>query len=507
MKAFVGNPFMKGMRVMNSILELKGLSKFYHGVIALNKVSCTFDKGEIHALIGENGAGKSTLIKSVSGAVQFDEGSVVIDGKEFSSVQPNDAIENGIAVIYQEFCLIPSMSVAENIFVGQKIGGKNLVNIELMHQKAADIFKQLGADIDSHAMVATLSTAQQQLVEIAKAVSRNAKVLFMDEPSATLAMAEVDAMFKIMRALKERGVTIIYVSHRLDEVFEICDKVTIMRDGEYVVTKQIEDITRKELINYMVGRELDATCPIRTNKIGKIALEAKNITGNSVQNISLKVHHGEVLGIAGLVGSGRSEFAKVLYGAAKKESGQIIIDGKEVTIKSPGEAIEQGIGLIPEDRKTEGLLLEYPIDWNISLMCLKRLSKHAIIQNDKVNETVMKYFDRMGIKAPSVHNLAKSLSGGNQQKVVVAKTLAAETKIIIFDEPTRGIDVGAKREIYQLMNELAAEGNAIIMISSDMEEVLGMSDRIVVFHEGKVSGELDKKDFSQNNVMTLASGL
>lgn len=492
---------------MGSILALKELSKFYHGVIALNKVSCSFEKGEIHALIGENGAGKSTLIKSVSGAIQFDEGSIVIDGKEFSSIRPGEAIDNGIAVIYQELCLIPSMCVAENIFIGQKIGGKNLVDIEQMHKKSAEIFRQLGVDIDTHTMVSDLSTAQQQLVEIAKAVSRNAKVIFMDEPSATLAMAEVEAMFKITRSLKEKGVTIIYVSHRLDEIFEICDKVTIMRDGEYITTKKIEDITRKQLINYMVGRELDAACPARDNPIGEVALEVKNITGNGVRGISLKVNHGEVLGIAGLVGSGRTEFAKVLYGAAKKESGQIFIDGKEVTIKSPEEAIAHGIGLIPEDRKNEGLLLEYPIDWNISLMCLKRLSKHFVIQNDKVKETVMKYFDRMGVKSPSIHNLAKSLSGGNQQKVVVAKTLAAQTSIIIFDEPTRGIDVGAKWEIYQLMNELAAEGNAIIMISSDMEEVLGMSDRIIVFHEGKVSGELDKENFSQSNVMTYASGL
>lgn len=492
---------------MDTILSLKEVSKFYHGVIALNKVSFSFDRGKIHALIGENGAGKSTLIKSVSGAIKFDEGSIVIDGKEFTSIHPNEALENGIAVIYQEFCLVPSMSVAENIFIGQRVGPQKFVNYNLMHEKAAEIFKQLGADIDTHAMVGELSTAQQQLVEIAKAVSRNAKVLFMDEPSATLAMAEVENMFKIMRRLKEQGVTIIYVSHRLDEIFQICDKVSIMRDGEYVITKKITDITRKELINYMVGRELDATCPTRDNKIGSVALEVKNVTGNGVYNINLSVRHGEVLGIAGLVGSGRSEFAKVLYGAAHKDSGQIFIDGKEVEIKSPGGAVINGIGLIPEDRKTEGLLLDYPIDWNISMMCLKRLSKHTVIQNEKVKETVMKYFKRMRIKAPSVHSLAKSLSGGNQQKVVIAKTLAAETRIIIFDEPTRGIDVGAKREIYQLMNELAAEGDAIIMISSDMEEVLGMSDRIVVFHEGTVSGEINKNEFSQNNVMMLASGV
>lgn len=492
---------------MSTILELKQLSKFYHGVIALNKVSCSFDKGEIHALVGENGAGKSTLIKSVSGAIPFDEGIVTIDGKEFSSIQPHEAIENGISVIYQEFCLIPSMSVAENVFVGQKIGEKKLVDMELMHTKARAIFDELGAAIDTHEMVGNLSTAQQQLVEIAKAVSRNAKVLFMDEPSATLAMAEVEAMFRIMRTLKEKGVTIIYVSHRLDEIFEICDRVTVMRDGEYIITKNINQITRKELIHHMVGREIDSVCPVRNHKVGSIALEARNITGNGVYDISFSVRHGEVLGIAGLVGSGRSEFAKVLYGAAKKESGQVFIDGHEVSIQSPGEAVKQGIGLIPEDRKAEGLLLEYPIDWNISLMCLKRLSKHTVIQNNKVEEIVRKYFNRMKIKAPGIHSLAKSLSGGNQQKVVVAKTLAAETKIIIFDEPTRGIDVGAKREIYQLMNELAAEGNAIIMISSDMEEVLGMSDRIVVFHEGRISGQLEKEDFSQSNVMMFASGL
>ncbi len=491
---------------MSTILELREVSKYYHGVIALNKVSMKVEKGEIHGLIGENGAGKSTLIKSVSGAIHFDEGSITIDGKEFQSLNPDDAINSGIAVIYQEFCLVPSLSVAENIFIGQRVGDGKLVNLDLMHTRAKEIFDQLGVNIDTHAMVGSLSTAQQQLVEIAKAVSRNAKVLFMDEPSATLAMSEVNAMFEIMRTLKSQGVTIIYVSHRLDEIFEICDCVTVMRDGQYITTKSTQEMTRKELITYMVGRELDNTCPPRNNPIGEIALEARNVTGNGVRNISLNVRHGEVLGIAGLVGSGRSEFAKVLYGDAKLESGQILIDGKEVQIKSPGEAIEHGIGLIPEDRKTEGLLLEYPIDWNISLMCLKRLSKHMVIQTEKVSSVVKKYFDRMGVKAPSVHNLAKSLSGGNQQKVVVAKTLAAETKIIIFDEPTRGIDVGAKWEIYQLMNELTAEGNAIIMISSDMEEVLGMSDRIVVFHEGTVGGELSKEDFTQEAVMTYASG-
>ncbi|MBQ6370895.1 MAG: sugar ABC transporter ATP-binding protein [Firmicutes bacterium] len=492
---------------MKTILELKGLSKFYHGVIALDKVSCSFGEGEIHALIGENGAGKSTLIKSVSGAIQFDEGSIVINGKEFTSMTPDQALDAGVAVIYQEFCLVPSMNVAENIFIGQQVGSKYLADIPQMHQKAQEIFEKLGAKIDTHAMVNTLSTAQQQLVEIAKAVSRNAKVLFMDEPSATLAMQEVQAMFGIMRTLKEQGVTIIYVSHRLDEIFEICDRVTVMRDGKYVSTSDIKDITRQQLINAMVGRQLDSACPPRNAKIGDVALEVKDLMGNGDYNIDLAVHHGEVLGIAGLVGSGRSEFAKVLYGAVPKDGGHIYVEGKEVEINSPSQAIELGIGLIPEDRKTEGILLEYPIDWNISLMILKKLSNHMVINMQAVKETVEKYFKRMRIKAPSTQNLVKSLSGGNQQKVVVAKTLAAETKIIIFDEPTRGIDVGAKQEIYQLMNELVEEGNAIIMISSDMEEVLGMSDRIVVFHEGTVAGELEKKDFSQANVMSLASGL
>jgi len=492
---------------MDTILELKKLTKRYHGVTALNKISASFAKGEIHALMGENGAGKSTLIKAIAGAIPFDEGSLIINGWEYPKITPHEAIANGIGVIYQEFCLVPSMSIAENIFLGKKIGSNVKPDFLEMHRLSAEIFDKFNIKIDTKRMVSSLSTAQQQIVEIAKAVLRDVKVLIMDEPSATLAMSEVSKMFELMKVLKEQGVTVIYISHRMDEVFEICDRVTVLRDGEYVGTDNISNIDKKTLVNMMVGRDLDENCPLRNAVIGEVVLEARNVTGNGVNNINMVLHRGEILGMSGLVGSGRTELAKVIYGAAKMESGQIYINGKEVSIRTPGEAIKSGIGLIPEDRKTEGVLLEYSIDWNISLMCLKRLSRNMVILKDKVKEAVYKYFELMSIKAPSVDTLVKELSGGNQQKVVLAKTIAADTKIIIFDEPTRGIDVGAKQEIYKLMNILVEAGNSIIMISSDMEELLGMSDRIIVLHEGRISGEVSKSDFSQNRVLSLASAL
>lgn len=492
---------------MGTVLELKNITKRYHGVTALHNVSVSFGEGEIHAVMGENGAGKSTLIKAIAGAIPFDAGSFRINGREYTRISPHEAIENGIGVIYQEFCLVPSLSIAENIFLGKKTGGNIMPNFEEMNRLSVKIFEDFNIKMDTKRMVSTLSTAQQQIVEIAKAILRNVKVLIMDEPSATLAISEVEKMFDLMKSLKKQGVTVIYVSHRIDEVFEICDKVTVLRDGEYVGTKDISDIDRKTLVNMMVGRDLDENCPTRNIKIGQVVLEARNVSGNGVKNIDLSLHKGEVLGMSGLVGSGRTEFAKVLYGAAKMESGQIFINGTKVSIRTPGEAISIGIGLIPEDRKTEGVLLEYSIEWNISLMCLKRLSKRTVVLKEKVKETVHKYYELMNIKAPSTDTLVKKLSGGNQQKVVLAKTLAANTKIIIFDEPTRGIDVGAKQEIYKLMNTLVEAGNSIIMISSDMEELLGMSDRIVVLHEGRVSGELKKSEFSQSSVLSLASAL
>lgn len=492
---------------MSNVLELKKVTKRYPGVLALDDVSLSFETGEVHALMGENGAGKSTLIKAAAGAISIDHGTFVIDGKEYQSLTPMQAIEKGIAVIYQEFNLIPSLSVAENIFLGEKIGGRIMANFNEMHRRSAEIFARFNTDINTHAMVYSLSTAQMQVVEIAKAISRNAKIIIMDEPSAALATSEVQHLFKVIRHLKEKGVTVIYVSHRIDEVFEITDRISIMRDGRYVTTCATAETTRKELVNLMVGRELDESYPKRNASRQEVVLEARELTGNGVCNINFKLYQGEILGIGGLVGAGRSELAKLIFGVVPKESGEVLINGEAVNIKSPYHAITLGIGLIPEDRKREGVFLDYAIDWNITIMSLRQMAKNGIIRQADVDALSEKYLKQLQIVTPGSKQYVKNLSGGNQQKVVLAKVLAAKTKIIIFDEPTRGIDVGVKQEIYRLMNSLTEQGMSIIMISSDMEELLGMSDRIMVLHEGRHTGTLEKADFSQNRVLEFASGI
>jgi len=492
---------------MEPILKLSNITKRYPGVLALDDVSLSFDAGEVHALMGENGAGKSTLIKATSGAITVDEGLFEIGGRTYTSCTPLEAIEMGVSVIYQEFSLVPSLSIADNIFLGKKVGGAMLVDFKEMHRRAAELFAQFDIDIDTNTMVSYLSTAQMQIVEIAKAISQNAKVIIMDEPTATLAMSEVEYLFKIIARLKEQGITIIYISHRIDEVFEISDRISILRDGKYIATRQAAETSRGELISLMVGRELSETYPQNEAQSKDVVLETKNLCGNGVSNINLTLLKGEILGIGGLVGAGRTELAKLLFGAAKKEAGEILLSGRAVQYNSPSQAIKHGIGLIPEDRKLEGVFLEYPIDWNISIMSLRRLAKAGVVSQKEVDKLADAYFDKLKIVAPSVKQIVRNLSGGNQQKVVLAKVLAAQTNIIIFDEPTRGIDVGAKQEIYKLMAELCKEGISVIMISSDMEELLGMSDRILVLHEGKQSGCLLRDDFSQANVLNLASAI
>ncbi|HWQ79562.1 MAG TPA: sugar ABC transporter ATP-binding protein [Anaerovoracaceae bacterium] len=492
---------------MATILKLQNVTKRYPGVLALDDVSLSFKKGEVHALMGENGAGKSTLIKAVSGAISVDQGSFEVDGRQYDALTPAESIKAGISVIYQEFNLVPSLSIAENIFLGKKIGGKIKVDFAEMHRRAAEVFAQFDIEIDTHTMVSRLSTAQMQIVEIAKAISKNAKVIIMDEPTATLAMAEVDYLFKIIRRLKESGITILYISHRIDEVFEISDRISVLRDGRYIATRNTAETNRHELVNLMVGRQLDETYPARELHSDEIVLETRGLCGNGVYDIDMKLHRGEILGLGGLMGAGRSELAKVLFGAAKKDNGEIWLDGRKVDIRSPYQAITLGIGLIPEDRKREGAFLEYAIDWNISIMSVRQMAKHGVVRQADVDELSKTYFKKIKIVAPSSKQLVKNLSGGNQQKVVLAKVLAARTRIIIFDEPTRGIDVGAKQEIYNLMAELCEEGISIIMITSDMEELLGMSDRILVLHEGRKTGELSHGEFSQSRVLELASAI
>lgn len=488
-----------------SVLQVENLTKRYPGVLALDNVSFSIEAGEVRGLIGENGAGKSTIIKSIAGAISFEEGALIINGKRYTSITPTVAIENGISVIYQEFNLVPSMTVAENIFLGEKVGGNYVADFREMERRSKEIFDRFGVNIDVRAQVGTLSTAQKQLVEIAKSISKNAKVLFMDEPSASLSVSETEVMFDIVRTLKKDGLAIVYVSHRLDELFEICDSVTVMRDGKMIETRRIEDLNRQTLIRLMVGRELNETYPERQKVSDEVVLELKNVYGNGDVDISMKLYKGEILGLGGLVGCGRSELAKLIYGAERVEKGEILLNGEKVTITSPADAISKGIGLIPEDRKTEGVFLNFPIDWNVVIQCIKSISNSGVVDNEKTNAISEKYIDELKIVTPGKKQMVRNLSGGNQQKVVVAKVLAANTKIIIFDEPTRGIDVGAKQEIYYLMDNLTRQGISIIMISSDMEELLGMSDRIVVLSEGNIAGELSKDQFSQVAVMELAS--
>lgn len=487
------------------MLKLQDVSKIYPGVIALNHVSLEFKQGEVHALMGENGAGKSTLIKVVSGAIEPSDGTIVLGGKEYKKMTPALSRENKVAVIYQDINLVQPLSIAENIFMGQHHG--KMFNFRKICKMAQELFDEYGFDLKPEMKVNKLSPANQQLVEICKAISNDCKIMIMDEPTAPLATAEVELLFSVIKKLKAKGVTVIYISHRLDEVFQISDRISILRDGCFIKTLNTCDTNRPELVSLMVGRQFKEQMPERHNEIGEVVLKVDNISGNSVDNISFELHKGEVLGFAGLVGSGRTETMELIYGAHRITSGDIYVNGKKVKLKEPADGIKHGIGLIPEDRKELGVIMFNTVEFNTNLISLKKICKFGFINQKKRREIAEKYKAAMRIKVPSIKNMVMNLSGGNQQKVVVAKTMAADLDIVIFDEPTKGIDVGAKQEIYQLMNDMVANGKAIIMVSSDMEEVLGMSDRIIVLHEGLIAGELTKEEFSQENVLALASGL
>ena len=486
-------------------LSLKGIRKVFPGVVALDNVSIDFYPGEVHALIGENGAGKSTFIKTITGAHAPDGGTITVDGQTYNAMTPALSRQHGIECIYQEFNLIDVLSAAENICYGEKLG--RFVNQRQMNEIAKKIFDDFGVDINPSTLVRNLTPGHMQIVEIAKAVSKECKILILDEPTAPLSIAEVEILFKIVNQLRDKGVAIIFISHRLDEVFELTDRVSILRDGVYITTLMTKDTNRAELIKYMVGREMTQTFPPRNAQIGDVALELKNLTGNKVKNISFKAHHGEILGVSGLVGAGRTEIMKVVFGAEKKQWGEIYVNGKKADIKSPNEAMHKyGICLIPEDRKREGCFLQETISWNIVYNVLGKISHMGIIDMKKEKEIADYYGKAMRIKAPNLNKTkVMTLSGGNQQKVVVGKALATQSDIIIFDEPTRGIDVGAKFEIYELMNRMCEEGKCVIMVTSDMEELLGMSDRIVVFGERCLAGELTKEEFSQERILDMAS--
>jgi len=491
------------------VLELQHIKKVYPGVIALNDVSLEVKKGEILALIGENGAGKSTLIKTCSGAVIPTSGKIVINGKEFSHMTPKLAAENGIAIIYQEFNNVKGLSAAENLFLGNPIKRGFVIDKKAMEKEAEKAFAQLNIKINPKALVGDLTVGYQQMIEIAKAIKQNAKVLIMDEPSAPLTTSEVESMFKVCELLKSKGVSIIYISHRLEEIFRLSDRVIVLRDGEYVKTLITKNSNVDELIHLMVGRDLKEHFPPRENciKANTTVLELQNVSGNGDHDISLTIREGEILGLGGLIGAGRTELAQVIFGAAEKTSGKIFFKGKEINPRSPREAIDAGIALVPEDRKRHGVLLGVSIKNNISMPIYKRISTASVINLKKELNTANTYRDSLRIKTPSVNQEVKNLSGGNQQKVILGKWLAAKSELLIFDEPTRGIDVGAKFEIYKLMNEIVEKGKTILLISSEMEELMGMSDRIIVLAEGRMTGELKKDEFNQNTIMKMASAV
>nr|WP_296267696.1 sugar ABC transporter ATP-binding protein [uncultured Merdimonas sp.] len=492
---------------MGNILEIKNVTKRYPGVIALNHVSFSVKEGEVHSLVGENGAGKSTLIKTITGAIEPDEGEIVYQGKSYKGLNPILSSEIGIEAIYQEFNLAPELTVEENIYMGTKVNKGIFIDRKKLTSKTMEILNSLNADIKPGTRIKDLTVAYMQLVEISKALAKNVKLLIMDEPTAPLTENEVDVLFQLVRNLKEKGVSIIYISHRMDEIFELSDTITIMRDGEVIKTVSANDITKNQLIYDMVGRELTETYPQRSVKCGDTILEVKDLSGPSNEKTSFCIHEGEIVGLAGLVGAGRTEIARLIIGADKKTSGEIYIKGERADIHSPKDAIEKGIAYVSEDRKNQGVLLKLSIRWNITLPILKRLSHFLFIDKKKEDACVEKYKNTLRIKTPSVNQLVGNLSGGNQQKVAVAKWLASESKVLILDEPTRGIDVGAKQEIYELINQLTQEGLGILMISSEMEEIMGMSDRMLVMAEGKVVGELSKQEFSQDKIMRYASNI
>jgi rhamnose transport system ATP-binding protein len=498
---------------MPPLLSLIALSKSFGGVHALRNVSLELQTGEVHALVGENGAGKSTLIKIITGAHAPDSGQVIFDGQPIEQHDPVAARKRGIAAIYQQPALFPDLSVAENIALGAESGLESQptwkpIDWTARRKRAADLLDRVGAAIHPDALVSTLTMPQQTLVEIAKAIGANSRVLIMDEPTASLSERETEKLFAVVGSLQQAGVGIIYISHRLDELFQIADRVTVLRDGSLVSTCPMNQVDQAELIRRMVGRELSAVFPKQTVPIGDVVLELRNLgcQSASVRNIDLTVRAGEIVALAGLVGAGRTELARVLFGLTPADSGQLLYRGRPTTIDSPIRAIDLGIAYVPEDRRRHGVILDLPVAANTSLAILRQLSQNGRLNFRREDELAATMVERLNVKTPTTATPVGHLSGGNQQKVAIARWLATEPKLLILDEPTQGIDVGAKAEIHRLMGDLASRGLAILLISSELPEVLGMADRLAVMHGGTIVGSLSRADATPEKVLSLALG-
>ena len=496
------------------VLEAKGIMKTFPGVKALQDVDFALEPQEIHALMGENGAGKSTLVKVLTGVYQADGGAITLGDKVLQRIETTkQAFDLGISVIHQELNLLPHLDVATNIYIGRlPKNALGLVDWKKVHADADEVLRQVAADFDSHDIVRDLSVSQQQLVEIAKSVSRKAKILFFDEPTSSLTPAEVQNLFRIMRNLKEQGITMVYISHKLDEIEEIADRITVMRDGRKVMTKNMKDVSMDEIISAMVGGMITNRYPKNYVEIGGPIFEVKDLNRKGVlHDINFTLRSGEILGITGLMGAGRTELARAIFGADPIDSGEIFVEGKKVKIRNVSDAINAGIGLLTEDRKTQGLLLNLSVNDNTAIAALnskkasKKLTARGMLHKKKIRENTELYCKKLQVKTPSIQQKVVNLSGGNQQKVIIGKWLSTDSKILIFDEPTRGIDVGTKAEIYKIMEELAASGVGIIMISTELPETLGISDRVLVMRKGRIVAELDPKKTSEEEIVSYSA--
>jgi len=497
------------MESQNYRLQLEHITKSFPGVQAVRDVSLTANPGEILSLVGENGAGKSTLMNVLNGVLLADSGRILLDGKVVVIDSPRRALEEGITMIHQELALIPQMTVGQNILLGreplrEKMG---LVDWRQLYTVSRQELDRLGIDVPERAMIADLSIAQRQMVEIAKALSYRARVIVLDEPTSSLTERETETLFRLMRSLRQSRVTLIYISHRLEEIFELSDRVAVMRDGQLVDVRPVQELSPAEVVRMMVGRELTDFFLKTAVERGEVILSAQNLrSGRQLKDASFELHRGEIVGLSGLVGAGRTNLARALFGADRLEGGQILIDGRPVTLRSPHDAIRRGIGLVPEDRKSQGLFSGQSVRSNVAVTLMEKLSRFGFLFYKKIEQWVRQVIQRLQIRTPNLAQIVRNLSGGNQQKVVISRWLALNPRILILDEPTRGVDVGAKAEIHALMSELASQGMAILMISSELPEILGVSDRILVMREGRIVAEFNRQEATQDKIMQAATG-